>query len=1754
MVGLDGAGRFASEIERFVASAAAADAALDPDAVGTAQAALTTLSSYLNDVISGQPDTPAPLFPLFDRLARANGAESAGMSELFFPALEALPPAYPEPVTVAAAELGALVTAQRSRFQRALLRWLRGETAATEDMSAALLEVERIQGEPHQRVFWWIAGGLVDCVKSDQEAPPAELKKLFSRIDRQFARLAGGEPHVAEQLLRDMLYWISQARSDLPRPLEIQRHYNLLQAGSQAQDAQAATQTLERVRADVDAAHAAWVSYVKSGRDLPTITDRLRALPEVVAPLQHDALSSLSSALAKAAGRLPERVGADPELTNEIGVALEVASSLLASLGTPAQRLLDLAGATSRQLTRQLAQARPNIVMPAATESVITVDQSPGPICLLDEQGNALPESLLTETLAREMTANLNRAEDLLEQFFRNETNQGVLSEVERLMAQIHGGLQLAEMTQAVELLARCRQLVGCLKAAGRAAPEEVETLAEALSSLGSLLRAAETGEVPAAAITAMHEQARKVQEVPTVESQLALDVQRTQSLLQSWEEAPEVSEARTELQAVLENLREDAQLVADSELEEHASKTLVMLAASEGQPSPELVEAVMTMGLHQQTPLSAAPTTPAVAPTDDESLDREMLEVFLAEAREVVADGRGHLVASRAAPSDLAALREIRRGFHTLKGSSRMVGLKSYGEVAWTAEQAMNRWLERGPDASERLLSFVARAYDSFGTWADAIAAGGQPAIDPQTLVEEAAALEAPEPATEDLPAEPAVAISAEPENIPPVAIVSPSQTQAVSRTLRDIYLTESAQLLNTLSSEIEAWGKNRSNAPASALVRAAHTMAGISRTTSQPATAALAYALEQWALQLTEHPHDPGEAALDLMRRTQHRLSELVAAFRDNAHAGEDGGLIAEIEAFGNAQTTSGATAATESPTLLATASLGGGDERRRIVDDIDLDLLPVFLEEAETLVPVVGNSLREWRVQPKDSNAVQALQRALHTFKGSARMVGALRLGELIHRIESEVNEGAPGDGLTDEVYEQVQAKVDRVNDAVERLRAGDYSALALEQTLTLRMSPAIEGDATLRLLTALEKQGTQRLAVSQRLTAETTHLTQAVSATNSQPIAADQAAALQEQRGEPTVGEPGQPRALIRVAADSVDVMVNQAGEVNIARSRVESEMRFLRNSFNDLTQNIVRLRQQLREIEIQAEGQLQSRQQQALSEDSTFDPLEFDRFTRLQELTRMMAESVNDIGVVQQSVLKNLDEAEGALRSQARTSFDLQQQLMRVRMVPFANVADRFYRVVRVTARELGKRAQLELHGAKVELDRGVLERITAPLEHLLRNALAHGIEPVAQRENVGKVPEGRIQLELEQQGNDVVITLTDDGNGMNVEDIQRAAIARGLLSPDHNLSRRQLIELIFTPGFSTAAEVTEVAGRGVGLDVVKSEITALGGRVEVSSELGKGTRFAIYLPLTLAIAEALLVRVGSRKYALPSAIVQQVQRFTPEALAVIQSIRELSWAGEGYRFSYMPELFGQRDAVPEPRRFSHVLLLRSGGQRLAVQVDELIGIRQVVVKGIGPQLATVSGLVGATVLADGEIVLIVNPVTLGQAVALTEVEDNSTRVRGLGAGAGVKVSAARTTPTIMVVDDSITVRKISERTLSREGYQVVQAKDGLDALEKLRDVVPDVMLVDIEMPRMDGFDLTRSVRADSQLRHIPIIMITSRTAEKHRSHALQLGVNVYLGKPYTEEDLLSHIRTMLAAAKSAPQPVSEDRLRAVVHT
>jgi chemosensory pili system protein ChpA (sensor histidine kinase/response regulator) len=598
-------------------------------------------------------------------------------------------------------------------------------------------------------------------------------------------------------------------------------------------------------------------------------------------------------------------------------------------------------------------------------------------------------------------------------------------------------------------------------------------------------------------------------------------------------------------------------------------------------------------------------------------------------------------------------------------------------------------------------------------------------------------------------------------------------------------------------------------------------------------------------------------------------------------------------------------------------------------------------------------------------------------------------------------------------------------------------------------------------------------------------------------------------------------------MLRVRADLVDTLVTDAGEMSIARARIEGEMRSLKQSLLDLTENVIRLRRQLRETEIQAESQMQSRIALSQETEAAFDPLELDRFTRFQELTRMMAESVNDVATVQQNLLKNLDEANAGLIAQARLNRELQQSLMAVRMVPFASITERLYRIARQSAKELGKRANLDIQGAQIDLDQNVINKMIGPFEHLLRNSLAHGIEAPEVRRAAGKRDIGEILISIRQEGNEVIIAMRDDGGGLPFERIREKAVAKGLIGVDDAISDKDLGELIFHSGFSTAAEVTQLSGRGVGMDVVKTEVASLGGRIEVASVTGQGTTFNIYLPLTLALTNAVVVRVGASHYAIPAAMIDQVMEIKEDELAALRTAGKAVWQANEYPFHFLPQLLGETDALPESRKRYWVMLLHSGDKHVAIQIDELQKSQEIVVKNIGPQLARVVGIAGATVLGDGRVILILNPVALASrapARGFTQI----------AAAPEAAPSSAITLPTVLIVDDSLTVRKITGRLLSREGYQVITAKDGVDALETLVEVVPDVILSDIEMPRMDGFELARNIRADERLRQVPVIMISSRTAEKHRQHAADLGVNDFLGKPYQEEELLGLIADYVA--------------------
>ncbi len=794
--------------------------------------------------------------------------------------------------------------------------------------------------------------------------------------------------------------------------------------------------------------------------------------------------------------------------------------------------------------------------------------------------------------------------------------------------------------------------------------------------------------------------------------------------------------------------------------------------------------------------------------------------------------------------------------------------------------------------------------------------------------------------------------------------------------------------------------------------------------------------------------------------------------------------------------------------------------GEDHSDAVDALDADLFPIFEEEAIDLFPQLGGALRQWHARPDNLGARNEALRVLHTLKGSARLAGAMRLGDLAHRLESSV-EALGSENLQAGQLEPLLGRFDTLQRTFDGLRAltqEDHSPVEAP-----RAAPAQADDAAAASADA--------------------------AAATAAPAAAASAESLDRRARGRNAGALGSSRQgggqTVRVSSQLLDRLVNQAGEVIITRSRLDGRLAQLRGSLKELSSDLDRLRQQLREIEMQSESQMQSRMAQTKDVAQNFDPLEFDRFTRVQELTRIMAESVNDVATVHRNLQRTIEGTEDDLIAQARQARELQRDLLRTRMVEFEGLSERLYAVVRQAAKDAGKQVKLDIVGGSMDLDRSVLERMAPAFEHLLRNAVAHGIEAPELRSAQGKPPAGTITITLEQEGNDVSVKFSDDGAGLDRERILRKAISKGLVQPGAVLSDDESADLIFQPGFSTAEQVTELAGRGVGLDVVRAEVAALGGRIETRGAPGQGTTFKLVVPLTTAVTQVVMLRMGELSIGVPSNLVEIVRRVPRAEVDAAYAAGHFTHEGQAIPFHWGGALLQASAASHEPaQKYTAVVVFRSAGQRVALHVDEVLGNQEVVVKNLGPQLVRVPGLTGMSVLASGAVVLIYNPVAL---VTIYGEQARRLQASGTSAPAAGETAPAQTAaaapvpqvPLVLVVDDSITVRRVTQRLLKREGYRVALANDGLHALEKLQEELPTVVLSDIEMPRMDGFDLARNIRGDERIRHLPIIMITSRIAEKHREHARELGVDHYLGKPYSEEELLGLIRHYCAVPEAA---------------
>ena len=786
-------------------------------------------------------------------------------------------------------------------------------------------------------------------------------------------------------------------------------------------------------------------------------------------------------------------------------------------------------------------------------------------------------------------------------------------------------------------------------------------------------------------------------------------------------------------------------------------------------------------------------------------------------------------------------------------------------------------------------------------------------------------------------------------------------------------------------------------------------------------------------------------------------------------------------------------------------------------------DPDILSVFLEEAEELT----NRNKYLQLFLKDTNnttALQALQRDLHTIKGGARMVTAAGIADLAHEMESVytdfVDNRRPA---TTKVLELLVASHDWLADAISILRQHVNPP-----------TPAL-------LIEALQQFGKNPDSLKQipkeSLQSQHEALFIAREQQDSQYLAKDisEMPSMFSNTGEEDQSVNN--NEMIRISGGLIEHMINLSGESAINRARIDMGMSSLTNSIEDMGITVQRLADQLRRMEIELEAQILSQIDDELINHEGFDPLEMDQYSSLNQLSKSLTESASDLIDIKHTLLEKARDSESLLLQLSRTQTELQDGLMNSRMVPFTRLTPRLERIVRQTANELNKSVELTIINADDEMDRTILERITSPLEHMLRNAVDHGIENTSTRLKAGKERSGRITLEVNREGSEIVIQLIDDGRGIDVEAVRNKAISQGFIDAnDNSLTDLDIMQYIFHAGLSTSKQVTQISGRGVGMDVVISEIRQLGGAVSVVSELGKGSHFTMRLPLTVAVSDALVVRAADRYYAIPLVQIERVVRVNPEKLYDYYQSGDatLNFEDVDYRVRYLNEILSGNElnelVVNTNTSLPLIIIKNRTGQNIALQVDQIAGSRiEVVVKPLGQQLSNLPGISAATIMGDGSVMLILDLIALMR---------NAQLVKNISQSADSKRSLLAFKSTILVVDDSVTVRKVTSRFLERQGFNVAVAKDGVDAIEILQDMIPDMILLDIEMPRMDGFEVATQVRYSKRLQHIPIIMITSRTGEKHRERALEIGVNDYMGKPFQEQELLNKIQNILGQKAS----------------
>ncbi len=1645
-------------------------------AYGAMMDAIVVVPSYLDRLQAGHHDLPILLLPVINELRAAYNANIVSEATLFAPDLEVpipeLEQAAGEHEPAFDESFETFTVRMRRQWETALLSWLQDQEKP--ELLSPLHSVcetlyRRVERKDLRRM-WWIAaeviGGLLDGVTDND----MHLRRLFARLNLIIKTLSEGGEDAAEvdsvnSIAQALLFHIAQAKLGNAGVDSLRERFQL-------QELVPDRDVLIRARG--------------------AVTGRNRELYTSLGAAVRDELALVKDAL-----DLELRTGEiEHERRHQSHDALLRLRDTLKMMGLgdsamSIEKLMPTFSASEDPEQDPDQRSRESLLMELAGE-LIQVES------VLEEQITTLGEPLLEDEEAGYIDLPQHEQRRIRTHLL-DETVTSLHLVQDAVRRHFDGDLQ-ADYTTPMEHIAGAMELAG--------EPETASMATKLRNALGNLLR--------------------------VTRSEAAIDAKKLEL----------VTDAVAAFELYLAGCR-DQQSNRDRFFE-------ILKDRLEHLPVGEM-EVVASVTSPPEAAAGEAREAVTADTGEPPAVDPELLEVFLEEFDSVAATLAEQVPQWAQKQSDVSLVTIIRRGFHTLKGSGRMVGANEIGDFAWHVEEMLNTLLEgnvkEADDAVQvvRLSQAVLPAFKSRlqnqSSWlesatietiarqANSVTAGEQPdwtSLDGM-LPASVAAL---------LPVE--LSVIADTDSEPLAATEAPAEP-----TLNELVCRELTENLAVLKGLVERISRDRSTTASEAERIAIHTVAGTTALDPVGREPGVAKALESFLVAQHESAkpfsdnaiwtvacgmslletclaiHE-GDAEAELTGDEEQQIEQLLALAVEYEIPVEMREAAAEIgveepveeaeaeEEAAPVEKEAAAETTAESEDAVDASALEQEALEESEPEAIDPEILNIFLEEASDILERCDSLLNDWRDDLSELRIVQNLQREIHTFKGGARMAGVTALGQLSHSMETLL-ERIAGQLLPPSVsaIEVLEQGCDRLNNWTEQAaegivpQAGDVLKLFGQQVDALNAIP-------LQVPVAPRKPAPIDVA----------------------PEELQEIPDVSVPAPEPEVSkEPSEDAAAsqhIRVNADLLDSLVNSAGQISIFRSRLEQQVSDIRENLKEFDVTVARIKEQFRKLEMETETQIRSTYQTEAPDGSgEFDPLELDRFSSMQQLSRSLSESVSDLLNLQELLDKSARQSEALLVQQSRVSTELQEGLMQTRMVHFGTIAPRLRRIIRKAAGETRKNARLQLRmtGGGDQLDRNVLERMTAPLEHLLRNSIVHGIEKPATRRKLKKTEEGQLTITVAAEATEFVVRVEDDGAGMDLNAIRKRAIDMGLIDRNAEPTEQQLLQFILNSGFTTFKKVTALAGRGVGMDVVNSEIKQIGGSVEIASETGKGSCFTIRIPFTLAVMQAIGVKAGEHRYLIPVAAVAGVARMLPNDYTGLLEQEQPAYvfAGESYPILDLESLLGE-PATPLGDDTISILMIKSGGQRAAFRVPELLGHREIVIKPVGPQISSVPGILGGSITGDGKVVIIIDVGPLVRQALLT-----GTRPAPLLENIDIRPQKTLA----LVADDSITMRKVTTRVLESHDFEVITARDGVEATELMQERVPDLLLLDIEMPRMDGYQVAEHVRADARLRGVPIVMITSRAGKKHRDRGKKAGANAYLSKPYKESELITEVYKLL---------------------